>query len=223
MLRRPAAMRDCAARTGASHRSASALKIRIASHTPIATAVKPNTCATCICALDGGGTKCCSSVFASTMRSILQRPIFLEAMQRHAAGEDHRIHREAFRPQVRVEEVEQEDEARGEQGLVAVDDVGRVQRPARQEPGEEVREPQHQARDADHADAPEHREVVELLPVRPAVERRPRAEVQEVLQVAPTGPGRPSGSASWSASPRRSLFCFLSTMSRNSIDRCTAK
>jgi hypothetical protein len=76
---------------------------------------------------------------------VLERPVFLEAVQRHAAGEDHRIHREAFRPQVRVEEVEQENEARGEQGLVAVNDVGRVQRPAWQETREEIGEPQHQA------------------------------------------------------------------------------
>ncbi len=114
---------------------------------------------------------------------VFQRPLFLEALERHRAREDHRIHRERFRPQVRVEEVEQEDEARGQQRLVAVDDVGRVERPARQELREEVREPQHQARDADHRDAPEHRQVVELLPVREPVELRTRAEVQEVLHV----------------------------------------
>ncbi len=86
---------------------------------------------------------------------------------------------------MRVEEVEQEDEARCEQRFVTVDDVGGIQCPARQDLREEAREPQDQARDADHADAPEDREVVELLPVRPAVECGARAEIQEVLQVRP--------------------------------------
>ena len=71
-----------------------------------------------------------------------------------------------------VEEVHGEDEAGGQQGFVGVDDEGDVDDPAGQEGGEELREPHDHAGNANGKHAPEHREVVELFPIRPAVELR---------------------------------------------------
>ena len=50
-----------------------------------------------------------------------------------AAGEDHGVHRELLEPEVGVEEVDGEDEAGGQQGLVGVDDQRDVDDPAGQE------------------------------------------------------------------------------------------
>src|SRR4030067_259774 len=75
---------------------------------------------------------------------------------------------------MRVEEVDREDEAHRQERLVAVDDDRHVEHPSGQNAGEECRVPQEEPAAPDDRDAPEHRPVVELLPVGPAVEGRPR-------------------------------------------------
>jgi hypothetical protein len=55
--------------------------------------------------------------------------------------------------------------------------------PARQEAREKFREPHDQPRGADDGHAPEHGEVIELLPIRPAVELRLRAFAEEPFVV----------------------------------------
>ena len=82
-----------------------------------------------------------------------------------------------------VEEVENENEPGCQQRLIAVYDVGGIQRPAGQEAREKRREPQHQARQTDDHDAPEYREIVEFLPVGPAIASRLFAQVGEVANV----------------------------------------
>ena len=64
---------------------------------------------------------------------VLARPVVLELLERDAAGEDHRVHRELLRAEVRVEEVDREDEADREQRLVAVDDRRHVEERAGQD------------------------------------------------------------------------------------------
>src|SRR4051795_11386284 len=64
---------------------------------------------------------------------ILLGPLFAQTVEPHLAREHHLVHREALRTQVRVEEVEGEDEADGEQRLLAVDEHGHVKRPARED------------------------------------------------------------------------------------------
>ena len=64
-------------------------------------------------------------------RLVLRRLVALELRHRHPPGEHDRVHRELLGPQVGVEEVHREDEAGGEQRLVAVDDGRDVDEPAR--------------------------------------------------------------------------------------------
>ena len=100
-----------------------------------------------------------------------------------ASGEDHRVHREFLEPEMRVEEVDREDEAGRQQCLVGVNDQRDVDDPAGQEAREEFGEPHDQAGSADDGNAPEHGEVVKLLPVGPAVKLRPRSFAEEPLLV----------------------------------------
>jgi len=98
---------------------------------------------------------------------------------------------------VGVEEMNREDEPRGEQRLVRVDDRGDVENPSRQEKGEKLREPEHQTREADGEHPPEDREEIELLPIGPSIERRfgslveePADHSDDVLDVFPAGTER---------------------------------
>jgi hypothetical protein len=99
---------------------------------------------------------------------VLARAVLLELLERDPAREDHGIHGEPVGPEMRVEEVDREDESGRQQRLVRMDDGRHVDEPTGQEIREELGEPQDQAAEPDHADAPEHGEVVELLPVSPA-------------------------------------------------------
>ena len=65
---------------------------------------------------------------------------------RDAAGENDRVHRELLDAEMRVEEVDREDEAGREQRLVGVEDKRDVDHPAGEEAGEEPGEPHHEAR-----------------------------------------------------------------------------
>ena len=105
-----------------------------------------------------------------------------EMLQAHGAGEHHDLERELVGPEVVVEEVHREQEHDRQERLLAVEDGGDVEHPARQELARQGRQPHHQAADADDRDAPERRPVVELLPVGPAVEHRPRALADEPLE-----------------------------------------
>ncbi len=107
----------------------------------------------------------------------------LSSPQSHPPGDEHRIHRKLLGAQVAVEEVNGEDEPDGQQCLLAVDQHRDVERPAGHETGEEGREPEEQPRGADDRHAPEHRPVVELLPVGEMIELRPRPQPQEPAHV----------------------------------------
>ena len=69
------------------------------------------------------------------------------------------------------------------------------------DPREERREPEHEARAADDAHAPEHGPVVELLPVGEAVEARPRPQAEEPPHVGDTGRRRRAAAASSTSGP----------------------
>ena len=92
----------------------------------------------------------------------------------NAAGENHRIHRKFFNTKMRVEKMDAEDESCREQRLIRVQDEGDVDDPPGQEARKKFREPHDETRRADDGDAPEHGEVIELLPIRPAVKIRLR-------------------------------------------------
>ena len=122
---------------------------------------------------------------------VLARLVVLQLFHGHPAGEDHRVHGELVRAEVRIEEVHREDEAHRQQRLVTVDHGGHVDEPARDDVREQLREPEDQAGAADDEDAPEDREVVELLPVGVATVARPLTHTEEpadrpdeLLQVA---------------------------------------
>src|SRR5581483_525757 len=113
---------------------------------------------------------------------------------RDAAREDHGVHREFLNAEMRVEEMDGEDEASREQRLVRVDDKGDVDEPAGEEPGEEYREPHEQAGGADDGHAPEHGEVIEFLPIGPAAEfgllalaEEPFVVGDKILPILPRG------------------------------------
>src|ERR1039458_7937536 len=63
-----------------------------------------------------------------------------------------------------------------------MDGGGHVHHPSRHYPGEDLREPKEQSRAADYCHPPEYREVVELLPIRPAPVLRARPAAQEPFQ-----------------------------------------
>ena len=107
----------------------------------------------------------------------------LELFDRHATGENHEIHGELVRPQVAVEEVHREDEDHGHECFFAVDHESDVEDPARQEAGEEGRKPQHESRGSDDRHAPENRPIVELFPVRVAVEVRPGPQANKPAEM----------------------------------------
>ena len=120
-----------------------------------------------------------------------QRVLFLHVAERRAAGEHHAVHRELGRAQVDVEEVVGHDERGQQHHLVGVDDRRDVEDHARQEPPEELREPQQQAGRGDDAEAQEHHQVVELLAVAVAAEprlgplpHRPAQHLPELAEVA---------------------------------------
>ena len=89
-------------------------------------------------------------------------------MQRHPAGENHCIHRELVRAEMRIEEMHGEDKRGCQKGFIGMHNSGHIDNPARQKQREEFGEPEHQTGRSDHADAPEDSEIIELLPVCPA-------------------------------------------------------
>ena len=95
---------------------------------------------------------------------------------------------------MRVHEMDGEDKQDGEQPFFAVDHQYRIQRPSREEVRKERREPHRVARETDDHHSPEHRPVIELLPVGIALElgfwpqSEELAEVPEqVLDILPVG------------------------------------
>ena len=106
-------------------------------------------------------------------------------MQRLRAGEHHDIRwRQFVGPEVIVEEMHGEQEHRGEEGFFAMHQRADVEHPARQVLRRDMREGQHQTTPADDVDTPEHRPVIELLIVGPAIEFRPRSQAEEPLEHA---------------------------------------
>ena len=84
-------------------------------------------------------TRCSSSRPSATRRSYQRLALVQQLVLRDAAREDDRVHGELLDAEVRVEEVDGEDEAGGEQGFIRMNDQGDVDDPAGQEPGEERR------------------------------------------------------------------------------------
>ena len=121
---------------------------------------------------------------AGDQRFILSGLVPFQFFQRHAPGEYRDIHGEFFGPQVGIEEMHGKDEARGQQRLVAVNDGCDVEERTRDKSREEHREPQREAGGTDDRDSPEHREIVEFFPVRPAAIGRPLAQADKPLQRA---------------------------------------
>src|SRR5208337_4255995 len=86
---------------------------------------------------------------------IIQRalvPVFFIA---HAAGKYHRVERKFLRAQVGIKKVDNEDEPDGQQSFLTVN---------------QERDIEHVTGDADNRHSPEHRPIVELLPVGKVVE-----------------------------------------------------
>src|ERR1017187_143285 len=115
---------------------------------------------------------------------VLARTVALEFLERHAGGENHRVDGELFGTEVRVEEVNHEDETDRQQGFVAVDGGGDVHHPAGEDTGEGLGEPEHQAGAADDGYAPKDGEVIEFFPIGPAAVLRALAAAQEPLHGA---------------------------------------
>ena len=105
--------------------------------------------------------------------------------QRNGAGEDDSIHWEGIRAEVGVKEMDREDEANGQQGLVAVNDHGHIDQPSGKYACEELGEPEDQAGKTDHGNPLEHGKVVKFFPVGPAAVFRARAAVQEPFDGPP--------------------------------------
>ena len=145
---------------------------------------------------------------SSLMRNILQAaggqqavvpalPFMQQLGLGDAPGENHRVHGEFLQSKMGVEEVNRKNETRRQQRLVGMHDEGDVNHPARHETGKEQRKPHDQAGHADGKNAPEDREVIELLPISPPVELRlgPFAEKpflmrDEILRVLQGGDHR---------------------------------
>jgi len=83
----------------------------------------------------------------------------------YPSSEYHGIHGELVGPEVRVEEVNRKYETDREQCLVAMDDRGHVDGPARNDVCEPFRPPQDQPCATDYGYTPGYCEVVELLPI----------------------------------------------------------
>ena len=75
---------------------------------------------------------------------VQRRSLRLQLLFGDVAGEHDPVVGELLRAEVAVEEVEDEDEARRQQGFVTVDDVRDVDHPTRQHEREERGEPQDQ-------------------------------------------------------------------------------
>src|SRR5215467_1590859 len=91
-----------------------------------------------------------------------------------------------------VKEMNGENEAGRQQGLIRVDHQSDINEPAGHKPSEERRIPHYQSGGANNRHAPEHREVVELFPIRPPVElwfrslaKKPLIMREEVLPILP--------------------------------------
>ena len=152
--------------------------------------MRPSVTATTATAFPSVGSQSGPSTHALLLETLLRhqalelgRPLLGQFVLGDAAGEDHRVHRELLGPEVAVEEVNREDEADRQQPFLAVDQQRDVEPRPGQEPGEELREPQDQPGAADDAHAPEHRPVVELLPVGEVIETGPRPDPQEPAEV----------------------------------------
>src|ERR1035437_2593069 len=115
---------------------------------------------------------------------ILQRALLLEFLFRLFAGKNHHIHRKTAWAEVRVDKVNGEDKQDREQRFLAVDHKHSVQRPAGQKSREERRKPHRVARESNDDHAPEHRPVIELLPVCVAIELRLRSQPHEPAKMS---------------------------------------
>jgi len=80
-----------------------------------------------------------------------------------------------------LEEVDGKDESDGQQRFITVDDLGNVDQPAREETGEEDREPEDQTAETDHCHTPEDSQIVKFFPVGPTAVVGPRAPSKEPL------------------------------------------
>src|SRR3989338_8072526 len=79
--------------------------------------------------------------------------------------------------------MEDKDKAHGQKGLFAVDDHCQIDDRPRQKPGEKFRKPQNQPREANHRDAPENGEVIELFPIGPSADFRAVSQIQEPFYI----------------------------------------
>ena len=96
-----------------------------------------------------------------------------------------------------IEEMDRKDETGCQKGLIGMDDRGNIEDPSGQEDGEDLREPEHEARKPDSEHPPEDGEKIELLPVGPSVElglgpfvKEPLGHPDDVLDIFPAGTER---------------------------------
>src|SRR5450759_3482904 len=86
---------------------------------------------------------------------VIPGPIEAIFIQRNQSGEDHPVHREPFGTEMGIEKVNRKNKSGGQQRLVAVNDRGHVDQPARKDQRGNLREPEHQTRQSDDRNAPE--------------------------------------------------------------------
>src|ERR1700683_2009998 len=115
---------------------------------------------------------------------ILERPLMLELLFALDARENHHVHGKTIGAQVRVDEVNGEDEENRQQTFFAVNDEHGVQRPSRQEVREEWGKPHGVTGKADDDHAPKHRPAIELLPIGVALKLRLGTEAEEPAHVS---------------------------------------
>src|SRR5215471_6576799 len=89
---------------------------------------------------------------------------------RYPTGENHSVHREFLDPEMGVEEMNRKDESGREQGFIRMNYQRHVNQPARQKTREEGGKPHDQTGGADDEHAPKDGEVIEFLPIGPAIE-----------------------------------------------------
>ena len=97
--------------------------------------------------------------------------------------EDRLVHREDTGPEMGIVEMDDEDKPYCQQGLVAMDRVGNVEKDAGQKSREEFRKPEHKARAPNKGNPPEDSPVVEFLPVGESTKPGRIASPQKVSDV----------------------------------------
>src|ERR1035437_68479 len=121
---------------------------------------------------------------------IIQGALVLVFLTAHAAGKYHRVERKFLRAQVGIKKVDNEDEPDGQQSFLTVNQERDIENVAGHEAGKERPEPHHVAGGTDNRHSPEHRPIVELLPVGKVVEfglrthpKKPAQHLKKVLGV----------------------------------------